>query len=284
MNQTPSPGNGYKIAAILLLVYGAFAFFAVALPAFSTAVSTGIVSVLFSFGCIIGGIVCWRKYKKLLSEYVRRPPVDPNFPVSPPASEAPPATPKVKAEPDLPSMQTPHAPVEPKDIAQPSALEKLANKNAAAPTTKNFHVTGISHYIDALLSLSYENADYALSKRELIDADLIDERVYELLFDPIKVELVPEPNNPVDKNAIQVFVDGALVGYIKKGSCSQVKNLLASDKLLGVTCDISGGKYKIVYEELDEDTGKETYTLEHEEAPYGITIHITLKVDYSSRS
>lgn len=118
MNQKPSPGNGYKIAAILLLVYGAFAFFAVALPAFSTAVSTGIVSVLFSFGCIIGGIVCWRKYKKLLSEYVRRPPVDPNFPVSPPASEAPPATPKVKAEPDLPSMQTPHAPVEPKDIAQ----------------------------------------------------------------------------------------------------------------------------------------------------------------------
>lgn len=284
MNQKPAPGNGYKIAAIVLLIYGAIAFFVVAIPAFSTAVSTGIISALVCIGCIIGGIVCWRKYKKLLSEYVRKPPVEPNSPASSPASVEPSATPEVQAEPDLPGMQTSHTPVEPKDIAQPSALEKLATKNAGAPTTKNFHVTGTSHYTDALLSLSYANPDYELSKRELIDAGLTNERIYELHFDPVKVELVPEPSNPADKNAIQVFIDGVLVGYIKKGSCSQVKNLLASDKLLGVTCDISGGKYKIVYEELDEDTGKETYTLEHEEAPYGITIHITLKGDYSSRS
>ena len=131
--------------------------------------------------------------------------------------------------------------------------------------------------MDALLSLGYENPDYDLSKRELIDAGLIGERIYELAFDSVKVDLIPEPNNPVDKNAIQVFVDGSMVGYIKKGSCSQVKNLLASDAFVGASCDIFGGKYKIIHEDYNEETEKETYELERAETSYKITVHIKLK-------
>ena len=277
MKPKSTPGNGYKIAAIVLLAYGIFSFFFVAIPAFSTAVSSGIVSVFVCVACIVAGGICWHKYISLQKDHRSKASVNPNLPLtgSPKANATSAAQTKTKN--DFIPAQNPSAMKPQKIIAQPTRPGKSVIKNAISSTTKNFYVTGISHYMDALLSLGYENPDYDLSKRELIDAGLIGERIYELAFDPVKVDLVPEPNNPADKNAIQVFVDGAMVGYIKKGSCSQVKNLLASDAFVGASCDIFGGKYKIIHEDYNEETEKETYELERAETSYKITVHIKLK-------
>ena len=43
------------------------------------------------------------------------------------------------------------------------------------------------------------------------------------------------------------------VGYIKKGSCTHVKNLLKSGKIAKIDAEIHGGKYKLLYSEYDED-------------------------------
>lgn len=277
MKQKSTPGNGYKIASIVLLAYGIFSFFFVAIPAFSTAVSSGIVSFFVCVACIVAGGICWHKYISLQKDHRSKASVNPNLPLtgSPKANATSAAQTKTKN--DFISAQKPSAVETQKIIAQPPRPVKSVIKNTISSTTKNFYVTGISHYMDALLSLSHENPDYDLSKRELIDAGLVGERIYELAFDPVKVDLVPKPNNPVDKNAIQVIVDGAMVGYIKKGSCSQVKNLLASDAFAGASCDIFGGKYKIIHEEYNEETEKETYELERAETSYKITVHIKLK-------
>lgn len=118
-----------------------------------------------------------------------------------------------------------------------------------------FKVAGVTFYKDNFLELADENDDYLfLSNRELIDIYDIGDKIYQYEFNPKHVELIPEPENQYDKNAVRVEVDGLQVGHIKKGSCSQVKNLLASPDFLRVEVDSMGlGGYKRICEEYEED-------------------------------
>ena len=118
-----------------------------------------------------------------------------------------------------------------------------------------FKVAGVSYYKDNILELADENDDYLLlSNRELIESYDIGDKIYQYEFNPKHVELIPDPENEYDKNAVRVEIDGLQVGHIKKGSCSQVKNLLASPDFLRVEVDSMGlGGYKRICEEYEED-------------------------------
>lgn len=140
--------------------------------------------------------------------------------------------------------------------------------------TETFHVAGTSYREDAILSLAEENDDYNLSKKELIDDGMEDERIYKYHFPAMHSELVPEPDNPHDPNAIKVLVNGVHIGYVKAGSCSHVKNLLASGKVSSYGVDIVGGPYKRVYEDEDGD-----YQIEKEDHNFGATLMITVQDD-----
>lgn len=126
--------------------------------------------------------------------------------------------------------------------ASPSPAQVPAPK--PAEKVENFRVAGISNYTKSVEALAEENPDYNLSKAELKEDGPSDERIFQYYFTPKKVELVPEPENEYDSNAVMVIVDGEKIGYIKKGSCSHVKNLLASDKILRIEAEIGGGNYK----------------------------------------
>lgn len=139
---------------------------------------------------------------------------------------------------------------------------------------ETFHVAGTSYREDAILSLAEENDDYNLSKKELIDDGMEDERIYKYYFPAMQSKLVPEPDNPHDPNAIKVLVNGVHIGYVKAGSCSHVKNLLASGKVSSYGVDIVGGPYKRVYEDDDGD-----YQLEKENHNFGATLMITVQDD-----
>lgn len=118
-----------------------------------------------------------------------------------------------------------------------------------------FKVAGVSYYKDNILELADENDDYLLlSNRELIESYDVGDKIYQYEFNPKHVELIPDPENEYDKNAVRVEIDGLQVGHIKKGSCSQVKNLLASPDFLRVEVDSMGlGGYKRICEEYEED-------------------------------
>lgn len=140
--------------------------------------------------------------------------------------------------------------------------------------TENFHVAGTSYRQDAIMTLAKEDSDYELSKKDLIDEGREDERVYKYYFNPKHTELVPEPDNPHDPNAIKVMADGVHIGYVKAGSCSHVKNLLASGKVSSYGVDIEGGPYKRVYENDDGD-----YQIEKNETDFFATLMITVQDD-----
>ena len=125
---------------------------------------------------------------------------------------------------------------------------------------ERFKIAGVQYYSDNIGNfLIYPNDDYKLPKKELIEAYEYEEekRIFENSFLDMKVELVPEPENPHDPNAIRVDASGVQIGYIKAGSTSHVKNLLNSPDFYKMELKMGGGNFKRLCE--DEDGG---YTIE----------------------
>ena len=126
------------------------------------------------------------------------------------------------------------------------------------------------------MALAQENPDYDLTKREIIDDGLTDERIYQYTFADGPVELVDDPDNEHDPNAIKVLIAGQHIGYIKRGSTGRVHNLQRAGRVLGVTAEIYGGKYKVVICD-DDDDGTEHYDLIKDETGYGAAIEILVR-------
>lgn len=140
--------------------------------------------------------------------------------------------------------------------------------------TKTYKVTGMQYYKEAFEFLATENADFNLTKKELIEEDLIGERIWKFEYFPKKTELIPEPENPHDKNAIKVIVDDKHVGYIKSGSCSHLLNVIREGRIESISCNMGCGPYKYIREDYDEDKDKEVYTLERDTVPAFVHLSI----------
>lgn len=122
-----------------------------------------------------------------------------------------------------------------------------------AHKTEKFRITGMSYYTDDIMeNLATENDDYLLSKRDLIDSYCDGDKIFKYEFENTPLELVPEPDNEYDPNAIKVVVNGTKIGYIKKGSTTHLKNLLESPDFSGKSIEIYGGKYKQVCDDTIE--------------------------------
>lgn len=146
-----------------------------------------------------------------------------------------------------------------------------------APTNEEHHkVAGLSFHEDALEELWCENEDYSCGKRELVDMGMTGERIWKYEFFCSGAELIPEPDNEIDPNAIKVVVKGQHIGYIKKGSCAHIRKLLNSDSIKSIDIEIGGGPYKYIEEDYDED-GNDVYTLEKGTTQYFAELTITKK-------
>lgn len=189
----------------------------------------------------------------------------------PPAAPAP--------EQPVPAPVEPVTPA-PAPVPEPAPVAPKPPEPAPKPDTveKKYKVTGMEHYKDNILSLSYENSNYSLNKRELIDDYLTDEYIYEREIDVVRVELVPEPDNPHDPKAIKVILDGYHVGYIKAGSCTHLLKVIREDRIQKITCEAGGGRYKYVSLDGYTESGKEIYTLDRGTAPWFVHLTVTEKI------
>ena len=167
----------------------------------------------------------------------------------------------------------------------PVWLFKRAKKTTGANVQdrqETHKVAGVSYRQEALEALGTKNPDFAKTKQQLQHAGLTDEWVYEYSFNPKKVELVPETDNPHSENgnAVKVVVDGQHIGYIKSGSSAHVLKLIKEDRIQQVECFIGGGRSKILTAAgcVETEKGVSTdYTLETEEVGFYARIIITKK-------
>lgn len=145
------------------------------------------------------------------------------------------------------------------------AARMAAERNDIKETIK---VVGTSFYKDEIEELGDENENYTLTKKGIIDEGLEDERIYQYDFCPVKVELVPDPENEHDKNAIKVIADGYQIGHVPADKCAYVHGLLSSGRIRKVDVEIYGGNYK--YYDSDEEK------LEKHEQDFGARLTLSL--------
>lgn len=155
--------------------------------------------------------------------------------------------------------------------------EKAAATETPAPAPpvkksikEDFFVVGMDYYKKAIESILSENLIFDFSKRELIEEGWEGEKVYFYDTGYFSAELVPEPENEFDPNAIAVYTQGVKVGYIKKTKCKQVKGYMDSGRIRKVDIEIVGGKYKYISESgiergTDDYKGELSIYLEPEE-------------------
>lgn len=102
-----------------------------------------------------------------------------------------------------------------------------------------FSVAGCNYYREQITLLGKERREWKKSDSELLASGK--DSVFRYSF-PFDAELIPEPDNIYDKNAIAVVVEGQKIGHVPAALCEQVKPLIKKAK--GVSCRISGGDYK----------------------------------------
>ena len=181
-----------------------------------------------------------------------------------------PAGANVPDQPTVPSMPVPESLPNIEPVQNPEPEPATDDPSAPEPEKDSFKkysfkVAGISRRQRAITdNLIPENYEYSLSKKELVDLGMIGERIYK--YDPtvMDADLVPEPNNPKDPNAIKVLVNNVQIGYVPAEKTSVVKKLLSSKQVHSIACGFYGGPFKIITEDYDDENDKEVYNTEKE--------------------
>ena len=102
------------------------------------------------------------------------------------------------------------------------------------------------------MSLLRVNGVFDFSDQELKDL-YADEKVPEFVpKTDLQVFLEEEPTNQYDPNAVKVLINGVHVGYIKAGSCTHAKNVMAAGIKKIFVKEIAIGRYKYVTEDYVE--------------------------------
>lgn len=120
------------------------------------------------------------------------------------------------------------------------AVEEI-EQEAKLTEKHGFSVTGTKYNQDNIKSVLKRNANYDLTKVQLkkIEGCVYE---YEQITTFKDVQVVEEPDNEYDPNAVKVLYKGVCVGYIKKGITSRVKNLLKKPNKIEL--HLYGGNYK----------------------------------------
>lgn len=138
----------------------------------------------------------------------------------------------------------------------------------------DFNVAGISfHEKEILRMLTEENEDWNMSKRDIIECCLTDERIYRYGGITTNVELVPEPDNPYDPNAVKVIADNIHIGYVPAKITGPVKKIIQNKDCV-ISCEFIGGEYKILTEEYDDMADKTIYKWEKDTQNIGAKVLI----------
>lgn len=127
-------------------------------------------------------------------------------------------------------------------------------------------VVGTSYKKDNILKLATENPDYYASLEQRIE-DGTEGREYRYNFNVRTAELVNEPENPHDPDAIRVDFDGIPVGYIGQDNIKTVRSLMEEGRIERVRPALFGGEYReLVGGDDDDDDDDDDY--EEDDADY----------------
>ena len=136
-----------------------------------------------------------------------------------------------------------------------------------------FNVYGIDYKKENVRSIGKLNPDYELKDKELWEKYTEGASVPQYQFDISDVQLIPEPANPYDPNAIMVIMNGAHIGYINRNSTDKIRAYINRDDIEHLTGFLKGGKAKIL---CISSSGKH-YIRDYDYESYQATVTLNLK-------
>ena len=149
-----------------------------------------------------------------------------------------------------------------------SFLKPAAKQQDDSPwQEETFSVVGVDYCMTGIKKLAEANPDWKLPAKALAEQDKLMHKIFRYNFIHKPLELIPEPSNPHDKNALMVQINGQKVGYISREENVHVKKILKQRRILFTSAFISGGEYKVVSQNGD--------TVKNEQH-----IRITVKIRY----
>ena len=153
-------------------------------------------------------------------------------------------------------------------ISKVSAVKHTSSDNMAS---YSFNVAGVSYKRKEITALLLENDDYDMSKKEIIDCNMTDEYIYRYTTFMRDVELVPDPDNEHDPNAIKVLSRGVHVGFVPADKTGRVRKILDS-RSPEISAEFKGGPYKIVRAVWDDEKMDDVYELEKDNGVMGMKV------------
>lgn len=113
------------------------------------------------------------------------------------------------------------------------------------PEALSFSAVGVSYYTDALTRVGEPARNYDLDDAKLLEKYKSGERLYKYYYNSVKKELLPQPDNPHDSNAVAVMINGEVCGHVPAALCADVKGLLSSGYRPRI--NVRGGPCKYIW-------------------------------------
>lgn len=155
-----------------------------------------------------------------------------------------------------------------KQEPQQQPIQQPEQKKKGIIKSQRHKVENIKAHMEDIMELVDKNEDFRLKKKDFIEDNRTDEKVYEYELNA-KAEINTISCGGVEE--LQVFVHDTHIGNIKKGSISKVKKLLNSGTIQRIDAEVSGGKYKLLSYRNSE------YYFDELESEFSITIEITYR-------
>lgn len=124
--------------------------------------------------------------------------------------------------------------------------ESMSVSSGSKLMKEDFFVVGVSYYPNSIKLISSINPDWKLSAKQAIDAGFAGQKIFRYSYINKPVKLIPEPDNPEDKNAIAVYIAGEKVGHISREDNVHVGQILRQRSIKYITASVKGGEYKVV--------------------------------------
>lgn len=156
---------------------------------------------------------------------------------------------------------------EKKESAERNTVQKSILSKDATRLQETFEIPGAYYHRTSIAKVANPNPDWKKTCKSLIKAGKANQKIYRFERTTKAAELVEEPNNPHDKNAVMVIVDGEKIGYIGADENLHVKSILKSKTVKSISATITGGEYKTIISESD--------MIKDKTGPY-----VTVKIQY----
>lgn len=135
---------------------------------------------------------------------------------------------------------------EKKYVTVPAEVTNFNMYNDGTLKKEEYFVVGTQYYMENIGKLACSNPDWKHNAQTIIAHGNAEKKIfrYNYIYKPVK--LIPEPENPHDKNAVYVLIAGEKVGYISHEDNIHVLDILKNNDVKYISAAVRGGQYKIV--------------------------------------